>query len=95
MHLQAHTPHAHNANQNVSVTWLRISNVSQCFSLWSYSNKARGFELKRPKFMPPANVYSDADEDDDDDEDEHDDEQVVKEQEPVVHKPKLRYVCSE
>lgn len=46
--------------------------------------------------MPPANVYSDADEDDDEDEDEdeHDDEQVVKEQEPVVHKPKLRYFCS-
>ncbi|KAL7729031.1 hypothetical protein ACLKA6_019864 [Drosophila palustris] len=49
-------------------------------------NKARGFELKRPKFMPPAaNVYSDA-EDDDDEEDLV--EELDKEPE-VAHKPKL------
>lgn len=43
--------------------------------------------------MPPAaNAYSDADEDEDEDEDENDDEEVVKEPELVVHKPKLRYV---
>ncbi|XP_034487629.1 uncharacterized protein DDB_G0280205 [Drosophila innubila] len=49
-------------------------------------NKARGFELKRPKFMPPAaNVYSDADDDDDE-------EELVEEpdKEPeIAHKPTL------
>ncbi|EDV94844.1 uncharacterized protein LOC6567445 [Drosophila grimshawi] len=63
-------------------------------------NKARGFELKRPKFMPPAsNLYSeDEDEDDDDEEEdegdeEHGQEVVGKEREapkePVALKPKL------
>lgn len=54
-----------------------------------FSNKARGFELKRPKFMPPAaNVYSDAD-DDDDDEEEYEEDPAHKEQEQAL-KPKLR-----
>ncbi|EDW59749.1 ras guanine nucleotide exchange factor glfB [Drosophila virilis] len=51
-------------------------------------NKARGFELKRPKFMPPAaNVYSDADDDDTDDE-EYEEEPAHKDQEQPL-KPKL------
>jgi len=40
------------------------------------SHKFRGFELKKPKFVPAANPDSEEDEDDDEDE--------------SVHKPKLR-----
>ncbi|KAH8307616.1 hypothetical protein KR044_005696 [Drosophila immigrans] len=58
-------------------------------------NKARGFELKRPKFMPPiTNMYSDTDEDDDEDNGDGDDEQeldfeATKTVTEVAYKPKL------
>ncbi|EDW15928.1 putative uncharacterized protein DDB_G0277255 [Drosophila mojavensis] len=55
-------------------------------------NKARGFELKRPKFVPPAaNMYSDVDDDDDEDEEEQEqcEEDLVRKEQELTFKPKL------
>ncbi|KAH8407824.1 hypothetical protein KR215_002887 [Drosophila sulfurigaster] len=57
-------------------------------------NKARGFELKRPKCMPPiTNMYSDTDEEEDEDGDDDGEQQLneetVKTETEVAHKPKF------